>query len=90
MSLPEEPVVIRSGRTPTAAADPDLFERLRRWRTEVARRDGVPPYVVFHDRALAELAARRPVDLEQMATVPGVGPAKLARYGDQLLGILGA
>jgi ATP-dependent DNA helicase RecQ len=89
VSLPEEPAASKEGG-PAAAADPDLFERLRRWRTEVARRDRVPPYVVFHDRALAELAARRPVTPEQLATVPGVGPAKLARYGDELLGILGA
>jgi len=90
VSLPEEPPaswVRATGAGP--AADPDLFERLRRWRAEVARRDGVPAYVVFHDRALAELAARRPANPEQLATVPGVGPAKLARYGDELLGILG-
>jgi ATP-dependent DNA helicase RecQ len=91
VSLPEEPAVVsRPGTAPAAAADPDLFERLRRWRAEVARRDGVPAYVVFHDRALAELATRRPMDLAQMATVSGVGPAKLARYGDELLAIFGA
>jgi len=56
----------------------------------IARRDGVPAFVVFHDRALAELAARRPSDLSQLATVPGIGPRKLALYGDQLLGILEA
>ena len=53
------------------------------------RCDGVPAFVVFHDRALAEMAARRPADLDQLASVPGVGPRKLALYGDQLLGILG-
>jgi ATP-dependent DNA helicase RecQ len=90
VSLPEpEPNANRSAAAVAAEADPDLFERLRRWRTEVARRDGVPPYVVFHDRALAELAARRPVDLDQLALVPGVGPAKLARYGGDLLEVLG-
>jgi ATP-dependent DNA helicase RecQ len=88
VSLPPEPAPIRPAVA--AGADPDLFERLRRWRTEIARRDGVPPYVVFHDRALAELASRRPADLEQLAAVPGVGARKLAIYGDQLLAILGA
>ena len=90
VSLPEEPAADRPGTAPAAAADPDLFERLRRWRAEIARREGVPAFVVFHDRALAELAARRPADLEQLATVPGIGPRKLALYGDQLLGILEA
>ncbi|HEY8811596.1 MAG TPA: RecQ family ATP-dependent DNA helicase [Candidatus Dormibacteraeota bacterium] len=89
VSLPDEPVAARVSGSVTAA-DPDLFERLRRWRAEIARRDGVPAFVVFHDRALAELAARRPSDLSQLATVPGIGPRKLALYGDQLLGILEA
>jgi ATP-dependent DNA helicase RecQ len=72
-----------------STADPDLFERLRRWRAEVARRDRVPAYVVFHDRTLGELAARRPATLADLETVPGVGPAKLARYGTDLLAVLG-
>jgi len=86
LTLPTDTVA-----APVAGArpDPDLFKRLRAWRAAVAHRDGVPAYVVFHDRALAELAARRPADLEAMAAVPGVGPAKLARYGDELLALLG-
>jgi ATP-dependent DNA helicase RecQ len=88
VSLPEEPTVSRSGATPPAAADPDLYERLRRWRAGIARRDGVAAFVVFHDRALVELAARRPADLEQLAEIPGIGPAKLARYGSELLELL--
>ena len=91
VSLPPEPLPIGlSGVAAAAVTDPDLFERLRRWRTGIARRDGVPPYVVFHDRALAELASRRPTDLDQLATVPGVGPGKLARYGGDLLELLAA
>jgi ATP-dependent DNA helicase RecQ len=85
VSLPEEPAAPPPA---DATADHSLFERLRRWRGEVARRDGVPAYVVFHDRALMELAARRPPDLEQLATVPGVGPGKLARYGSELLALI--
>jgi ATP-dependent DNA helicase RecQ len=86
VTLPPEMVAARvSAAEP---ADPDLLARLRSWRAEVARRDGVPAYVVFHDRALAELAARRPADLDAMAEVPGVGPSKLARYGDELLSLL--
>jgi ATP-dependent DNA helicase RecQ len=91
VSLPEEPAAAGGySAGPGAAADPDLFERLRRWRAEIARRDGVPAFVVFHDRALAELAARRPTDLGQLASVPGIGPGKLARYGSDLLELLAA
>jgi ATP-dependent DNA helicase RecQ len=88
VSLPDEPAVSRSGAGPPATADPDLYERLRHWRAGIARRDGVAAFVVFHDRALAELAARRPADLQQLAAIPGIGPAKLARYGSDLLEIL--
>ncbi len=73
---------------PDRAADPALFERLREWRSEVARRQGVPAYVVLHDRTLTELAARRPADLHELQTVPGIGPSKLDRYGKALLEIL--
>jgi ATP-dependent DNA helicase RecQ len=49
---------------------------------------GVPPYVVFHDRTLLELAARRPLDRAELATIGGIGAAKLERYGQELLGVL--
>src|SRR6202521_850111 len=72
------------------AADPALFERLREWRSQVARRQGVPAYVVFHDRTLNELAARRPVDLVELETLPGIGRAKLDRYGQAILDVIAA
>ena len=80
-------------RSPHASASaltmtPDVaarFESLRRWRLEVARRSEVPPYVVFHDRTLAEIAHRRPASADALATIPGVGPAKLERYGELVL-----
>ncbi|HEV3274224.1 MAG TPA: ATP-dependent DNA helicase RecQ, partial [Candidatus Dormibacteraeota bacterium] len=71
--------------TPDVAA---RFESLRRWRLEVARRSEVPPYVVFHDRTLAEIAHRRPASADALATIPGVGPAKLERYGESVLAAL--
>ena len=64
---------------------PALVERLKRWRLERAREDGVPPYVVFHDRTLLEIAGRAPETLEALGEVPGVGPAKLDRYGPRVL-----
>jgi ATP-dependent DNA helicase RecQ len=71
--------------TPEVAA---RFEALRNWRLEVARRTDMPPYVVFHDRTLAEIAHRRPASPGALATIPGVGPAKLERYGDAVLAVL--
>jgi RecQ family ATP-dependent DNA helicase len=65
--------------------DGPLFATLRSLRSELARRDGVPAYVVFPDRTLAEIAARRPQSLAALAGVRGVGPARLDRYGEQFL-----
>lgn len=64
------------------------FEALRQWRLEQARGQGVPPYVVFHDRTLIEIANRQPSDLTELAGVAGVGQAKLDRYGESLLAAL--
>lgn len=69
--------------------DPALLARLKSWRTEEARRRGMPPYVVFHDRTLALVAARRPATPDELGSVPGIGPAKLAAYGEALLQLLG-
>jgi ATP-dependent DNA helicase RecQ len=69
-------------------ADAARLERLRRWRLEVSRREGVPAYVVFHDRTLAALAAASPRTAGDLALIPGVGPSKLERYGAALLALL--
>jgi superfamily II DNA helicase RecQ len=66
-----------------------LLEALRQWRLETARRTEVPPYVIFHDKTLAEIARRQPASTHDLAQVPGVGPAKLERYGTDLLAVLG-
>jgi DNA helicase-2/ATP-dependent DNA helicase PcrA len=63
-------------------------ERLRAWRLERAREDGVPPYVVFHDTVLHAIADAQPTSLGDLAQIAGVGPAKLERYGDALLALL--
>jgi ATP-dependent DNA helicase RecQ len=65
-------------------ADP-VFERLRSARRELAAEAGVPPYVVFHDSTLREIAATNPRTLGELATVQGVGTTKLARYGEAML-----
>lgn len=63
-------------------------ERLRAWRLERAREDDVPPYVVFHDTVLHAIADARPKSLGELSQVPGVGPAKLERYGDAVLALI--
>jgi ATP-dependent DNA helicase RecQ len=65
-------------------ADP-LFDALRAARRTIAAEAGVPPYVVFHDSTLREIAAVRPRNLAELAQVNGVGQAKLTRYGDAML-----
>jgi DNA helicase-2/ATP-dependent DNA helicase PcrA len=74
---------------PPAPADPTLVERLKQWRLDTARARGVPAYVVLHDATIEELARRRPRTEGALATVPGIGPAKLDAYGDDLLELVG-
>lgn len=74
----------RRGRDDDGPADP-LFEALREVRRGLASESGVPPYVVFHDSTLREIAAARPRSLRELGGVQGVGEAKLARYGEQML-----
>jgi ATP-dependent DNA helicase RecQ len=69
-------------------ADLPLLSALKAWRLAQAREQGVPPYVVFHDRTLQELAALRPANLHALAEVGGIGAAKLERYGHSLLAVL--
>jgi len=71
--------------TPEAEA---VFERLRAWRTGVAKELGMPPYVIFHDSTLRLIAAAPPTTLPGLAQVNGVGETKLARYGQQILDVL--
>ena len=71
-------------------ADRALFQALREKRMEIARLQNLPPYVIFHDRTLIELAAARPASRAEMAAVPGVGEAKLTRYGPAFLAVIAA
>lgn len=64
------------------------FDRLAAWRTRTAAADGVPAFVVFSDAALRGIATDMPVDLASLGHCWGVGPAKLERYGDQVLEVL--
>jgi DNA helicase-2/ATP-dependent DNA helicase PcrA len=65
-------------------------QRLREWRAERAKVDNVPAYVVFHDSVLQAIAAARPATIGELAQISGVGPAKLERYGKELLALVAA
>lgn len=70
------------------SADRDLFEALRVCRLELAQKQGVPPYVVFHDSTLREMVAVKPSNLEDFLNLPGVGARKLERYGEIFLEVI--
>jgi len=82
----------RSGAAAPAIAvkadDRSLFDALRDWRRGEAARQAVPPYVIFHDRTLADIADARPRSLAALAKVGGVGQAKLDHYGEAVLEIV--
>jgi DNA helicase-2/ATP-dependent DNA helicase PcrA len=63
-------------------------EALRRWRLERARADSVPPYVIFPDRTIDELLAHRPSSPAELGAIHGLGPARLARFGEELFRVL--
>lgn len=76
-------------REPFAGAGDDpLWLALKAKRMELAREQGVPPYVIFHDSTLVEILNRRPLTLDEMAQIGGIGQAKLAKYGDAFLQVV--
>lgn len=84
----------RAGRqTSVAASEPtmeaeSLFDALRAWRATQAKAQAVPPYVIFHDTVLREVAAVCPANLDELGQIKGVGASKLQRYGAGVLTIL--
>jgi ATP-dependent DNA helicase RecQ len=85
---PAKAVAAVSAELPGAAAG--LFERLRAWRAAAAKEQGVPAYVIFHDATLRQIAAEMPSTLADLGNVSGIGEAKLARHGQQILDLLAA
>ena len=70
------------------AVDASLLERLRTWRSEQARTQSVPAYVIFHDATLSAIASAHPRDIEDLSTIHGIGAKKLERYGRELMALL--
>jgi ATP-dependent DNA helicase RecQ len=71
-----------------AEVDEELWQRLRAWQLEQARSQGVPPHFVFHKATLRRIAALRPANLDELASIKGIGPSKLEKYGQEVLSIV--
>jgi ATP-dependent DNA helicase RecQ len=89
------PKVPRARKTAGPVADlpaeaAAVFDRLRTWRSERAKEQGVPAYVIFNDATLREIATTLPSSLAGLGKVSGIGETKLARYGQQVLDVLGS
>jgi DNA helicase-2/ATP-dependent DNA helicase PcrA len=79
-----------AAQLPVAAADSDLYDALAAWRLRTARGEAVPAFHVFHNRVLAAIAGARPRSRQELAEISGVGPAKLERYGEDVLEVVAA
>jgi ATP-dependent DNA helicase RecQ len=91
-TAPRKAAVDRPARGIAAAAgefSQALFDTLRSWRAGEAKSQAVPPYVIFHDATLREIAAARPSSLDELGQIKGVGASKLQRYGGRVLKLLG-
>jgi DNA helicase-2/ATP-dependent DNA helicase PcrA len=86
----QRPMKPARGPRVSIGAGGEVFDRLKGWRRKRAEADGVPAYVVFSNKTLEEIAVRKPRDWADLAAVSGVGPAKLERYGDEVLAIVAA
>ena len=73
-----------------ANADPKVLEALKKWRAGKARATGVPAFVICHDTTLAAMAEASPRERRELLLVPGMGPVKIERYGDDILAVIQA
>lgn len=81
------PGTARAPRVDPADRSP-LSNALRAWRTERARTDAVAPFIVFHDSTIEAIAEHRPRSIAELRRVPGIGPTKLDRYGEEIIGVV--
>jgi len=78
----------RIGSAEAPSANPALFDALKSWRSTRSKADGMPAYVVAKDATLEAIAQLAPTTLQALLTVDGIGPAKLDRYGDEILAVV--
>jgi len=76
--------------TRASPADPQLYERLRQLRTELAEEEGVSAFLIFHDKTLRAIVGHKPVTLAALMEIPGIGPLKAERYGRRVLEVVNA
>jgi ATP-dependent DNA helicase RecQ len=91
VEIVQPPVARKERRKRDGAANPvgdPLFEALRALRRELAAEAQVPPYVIFHDAVLREMALTRPASLAELGAISGVGARKLEAYGDAFLAVI--
>ena len=84
-SSKEKSVNRKESLTPTELK---LFEKLRELRLQIAREEGMPPYIVFSDRTLIDMAVKAPVSKDEMMEVSGVGDNKYAKYGERFCSLI--
>ncbi len=77
-------------KTPLQVNDPELFEKLKACRKQLAVKQGLPPYVIFHDSTLVEMTQRLPSGPDELLQVSGVGAHKLEQYGEDFLAVIRA
>ena len=86
---PTRPTRTRRSAAPEGGTpDAELLARLKAWRTDQARRQAIPAYVVLHDATLTEIARRAPRSHAELSEIPGIGEKRLQRYGEELLSVL--
>jgi ATP-dependent DNA helicase RecQ len=85
LTIAVPPARKRSRRQRDSGPVDPMFEALRNTRRELATAAAVPPYVIFHDSTLRDIAAARPRSLSELRRIPGIGVAKLERYGEAMI-----
>jgi ATP-dependent DNA helicase RecQ len=88
LTAPAARDLAQTGVAGSDSMDLALFERLKRWRGDQARRQQVPAYVVLHNSHLEEIAARKPQSIDELGSIKGVGLRRAARYGEELLALV--
>ncbi|MEG0010983.1 MAG: RQC domain-containing protein, partial [Muribaculaceae bacterium] len=82
----EEEIVVKGGAS--CAVDPELYNILKDLRKKIAKKLGLPPYVIFQDPSLEALATTYPINMEELQNIPGVGAGKAKRYGEDFLKVI--
>jgi ATP-dependent DNA helicase RecQ len=88
VNKPRRVTTVVAGAPPSSTPDPQLLERLKQLRTELAEEEGVAPFLIFHDRTLKAIAGDKPETSAALLEIPGIGELKAERYGRRVLAIV--